>query len=171
MFPWNWDVSNSNFALMSTTDLDWGVLFGRDQVQTSLLFIFLFVADTLQYDVRFVGFGDGHHLNIGIVESNYLRKRKLTNLTFEFCKIIALGDSFDLLLHLAVDPSFKASHMNQSAAAFAVTGRYQRIGLALFVAEAYFAAAFSLFHGSVMFSYMLFNLEHAICLIKVICIS
>lgn len=47
VFAWDRDVSDANFALVASSDLDGSVLFGGDEMQTALFFIFLSVAQAL----------------------------------------------------------------------------------------------------------------------------
>lgn len=114
----------------------------------------MFATNALEQDVRLIGFRDSHHLNVLVfllpAETNYLREREFTNLAFEFSKIIALDDSFDLFLYFAVYPGPEAPHMDQSAAPLAVARRNQRVVFSLFTAETHFAAAFSLLYSLVV---------------------
>jgi hypothetical protein len=81
-------------------------------MQTSLLFVLLFVADALKNYIGFVGFRDSHHLYVFVIELYNLGEGTFTYFTLEFSKIIALGDSFDLFFNFTVDPGFKAPNMN-----------------------------------------------------------
>lgn len=93
-------------------------------MEPSLIFVFLFIAYAFEQDVGLVGFFDCHHLYFFVFEANHLWKREFADLALEFSEIVALNDVFNLFLDLAVDPGAEAPHVNQSAAALAIAGRY-----------------------------------------------
>lgn len=168
MFPWNWNVSDSYLTFVTSSDLYGIILFSRYEVETSLLFILLFIVNTLQDDIRFVWLGYSHHLHIFGVITDDLRKRTLADLTFKFSKIVALGYSLDLFLYFTIYPSFETSNMYHSAASFAIAGRYQRISFRFLTAQTYLTTSLTLFQSFIMFCKMLLHFKHSICLFEVI---
>lgn len=143
MLSGDWDISDSNFALVASADLDGRVLFGGDQVQASLLFVLLTIAETFEKDVRFIGLGDSHHLDVLVREADDLGEGELANFTLELGEIVWDSNALQILLHLAIDPSLETSNMNEPAASLAVTGGNQGISLTLIVNETHLAVVLS----------------------------
>ena len=97
-----------------------------------LIFVFMLVPNTFKENVRFVGFGNRHHLKIFFLISDDLREREFTYLALKLCEIVALNDSLDLFLDLAINPGLQASNMNKTTASFTVARGNQGIRLSLF---------------------------------------
>ena len=91
----------------------------------------MLVANTLEKNVRFVGFGNSHHLHIFIFVSHDLRERELAYLTLKFSEVITLDYPLNLFLDLTIYPSFQAANVNESTTSLTVTGRYERIAFSL----------------------------------------
>ena len=162
------DVRDPDLAVVAPSDLDRRVLLARDQVEPPLVPVLMLVAYALEENVRLVGLGDGHHLHVFVLESDDLGKRGFANLTLEFGEVVALDDSFDFLLDLAIYPCFKTTNVDQPAASLAVAGRYKGVRLSLLATKTNLAAILSLLDGLVSFFYMLLYLEDPVGLVKVV---
>ena len=73
---------------MTSSDLDGCVLFGRYQVEASLFFVLLTVAETLEKNVGLVRLADSHHFDIFISKSDNFGEGELANFTLELSKIV-----------------------------------------------------------------------------------
>ena len=171
MLSWNWNIGDSDFTLMSSSDFDWIILLSRNEMQASFLFVLLLVVDTLQKYVRLVWLWNGHHFKVFRVVTDYLRKRAFTDLALKFGKIVALGNPLDFLFYFTVDPSSKATNMYHSAAALTIARRNQRIIFSFLVTKTNFAVSFPLLNSFVMFASILLHFKDSISLLKVISIS
>jgi len=140
-------------------------------MQTSLLFILLFVAKTLKKNVGLVWFCYCHHFYIFCVKSDDLREWKFTNLTFKFSKIVRRSNGFELFLHFTVDPSLQTSHMYQSTTSLTFAWRNQRIILRLFTTQTHLTILLTFLHSLIMLNSIFTNFKHSIYLSKMIRIT
>lgn len=154
---------------MPSPDFNGRIFLCRDQMEASLLFILELVAETLEQDVGFIGFGNGHHLHVLVLELDHFGEGKLADLTLEFGEVVRRRDSFDLLFHFAVNPRLQASHMYQLAAALAVTGRNQGIFDGFLAAQAHFAV--ELLCAGLSIDFMFADLKDAVGFLEVIGIA
>lgn len=91
---------------MASPYFDGRIFLTRNKMEQSFIPILMFVSDTLEKNVRFVGLWNSHHLHVLVFVPHYLRERELAYLTLKFGKVITLNYPLDLFLDLAVDPSF-----------------------------------------------------------------
>lgn len=169
MFSWNWDISDSNFALMASSYLDGRVLFGRYQVQASLFLVLLTIAETFEKDVRLVRLGDSHHFDVFRSKADDLWEGELANFALELSEIVRDSNSLEILLDLAIDPSPETSNMNESATSFAITRRNQGVVLAFIINEAHLAIILSFLRWFI--DLILTDLENSVGFFKVVGIS
>ena len=156
---------------MASSYLNGSVFLSGNEMQASFFFVVLFVAQTLKDDVRLVGFGDGHHLNILGIESNDLWEWELADFALELGEVIRSGDAFQFFLDFAVDPSPQAPHMDHPAASLAIARRDKWVAFSLFIAQAHFAVIFPFSYSFVMGFFVLADLKDSIGLFEVVGVS
>ena len=78
---------------MAAAYLDGGVFFGRNEVQASLLLVFLFVAETFKQDVGLIGLGNGHHLYVFVLEPDKLREGEFADFALELGEVVGCRDA------------------------------------------------------------------------------
>lgn len=66
---------------------------------------------------------DCHHLNFTLLIFHNLREWGFANLALELCEVIGEGKVINLFFYFAIDPLFKASHMDFGNTTFAFTWR------------------------------------------------
>lgn len=135
----NRNICHSDFTLMSSTHSYRIVCLGANNMQVSLLHIFLslvFVTNTLKHSIRLSGFLKRYHLNWNpSFQLNCLREQSFTYLAFKFRKVVGNGDPIDIFFDFTIDPVFQATSMYKLAATFAGTRIDQRISLCRFITE------------------------------------
>lgn len=156
---------------MAAADLDGSVFFGRDEVQASLFLVFLLVAETLKQNVGLIGFGDGHHLHVFVLEPDQLREGKFADLALELGEVVRCCDTLQFLLDLAVDPGLQTADMDEPAGPLALARRDQRIALSFFITQTDLTVILTCFNGLVMLYLILADLKDAVSFLEVIGVS
>jgi hypothetical protein len=137
------DILQPDLALVSTAHLDGVLIFGTNDVETSLLPALLALIDALEDDVGQFGLLDGDHLHgeVALLPSDHAREGLLADLALELGEVVRHHHARHLLLHLAVDPHLQAQHVHALAGTLALAGRDQEVVRSAVVTEAKLAAA------------------------------
>lgn len=117
-------------------------------MQVSLLFLLLdvFVAKTLQNDVRLLGFVQTDHVDFlcsGKLDGFW--EEEFADFAFEFGEVVSSGNTNDFLLDFTEHPVFEAADMNELTAALATAGVDQGVLLGTLFTETNFAGTGQVF--------------------------
>ena len=147
MSSWDWDICDSDLALMTSSKSDGYFFIRANEMKISffdLLSPLMFICDTLEEHVVFFWFLEIKHLEARdiLLELYCFWEETFAYLALKFWKIVGNSYSVDILLNLAVDPIFKTVDMNKLATSLTSTRIYQRISLRRFITETYLALTF-----------------------------
>ena len=145
MSSWNWNILETNLALMSSTHFNCCSFSQWNQMHAFLLFwLFSFVYSLQNYVRTACRSFNRNHFQLEIVADYHPRKSNFTNLALELVKVVSTNDSINFFFNFTVNPLLKTVNMNNSTMSFACTWRYQKILISILLTETDFT--WSLFY-------------------------
>jgi hypothetical protein len=117
-------------------------------MQVSLLFLFLyvFIAKTLQNYIRLLWFVQTYHVDfICSGQLDGFWEQEFADFALEFREVISRGDADDFLLYFAEHPVLETADMNELAAALTIAWVDQRVLFGTLFAKTNFTCACEVF--------------------------
>ena len=142
-----WNVLQSNFALMPSSNFYWISFSWWNHMHASFLFRLLSLINSLQNHVWPVRPLYRNHLNLELLPNDHSWVRMLADFTLELVKVVCFDNSDNFLLHFTINPLFQTFCMNECTWALALAWRNDKILFLIIIAKTYLTRALNFLIG------------------------